>query len=723
MITKIILNEVASYKRQAELVTDKKVNLLYGLNGTGKSTFSDYLYDRSSPRFSKCTVEGLENEDTVLVYNQKFIQDTFYEPQGIHGIFTLSKGNAEAKKIIDCAIEEVRKLVEQKKKIEEKRAEEEKKHRNIVDEYKNQVWKIKTDFTGGDRVLEFCLEKLKGTKDALFSHIISLNKPTDTLDYSIEDLKKEAQQIQGEPQIKRTFATVKINVAKIEESELLTKVIIGNKNTSVSALIEQLKNSDWVHAGIKYVHMNGEKALCPFCQQETVTQSFIEQINSFFDESYNRDKELLNRLIEEYDTEIKKTIDYLKTIRDEEDFLDRKKEIESIVSSIQSISEKNLNLLREKANNPSMTVSLQKVLDIEVAANAIIDAKNKEVEEFNKKVADIKGSQLIIKDKFWRLMRHNYNSVIELYEAEEKKYQQTTRSVQEDLEKKKTEINEKNELIAENRKKTINIDEAVENIKNGLIDIGITDFSIEKYSEEDALYRLKRDNLGEDVFKSLSEGEKMIISFLYFIELCKGEPNARKTSNRKIVVIDDPISSLSHIYVFNVGRLIHNEFLRTDKYNQVFVLTHSLYFFYELTNINHKEREATQQLFRICKNNDGSYFENMRYEDIQNDYQAYWHIVKDEKQAPALIANCMRNIIEYFFNFVEKQDYAQVFQSKELQETSYMAFNRYMNRESHSKGQNIFDLKEFDYNAFREAFKKVFEIEGYIEHYNKMINI
>lgn len=723
MITKIILNEVASYKRQAELVTDKKVNLLYGLNGTGKSTFSDYLYDRSSPRFSKCTVEGLENEDTVLVYNQKFIQDTFYEPQGIHGIFTLSKGNAEAKKIIDCTNEEVRKLVEQKKKIEEKRAEEEKKHRIIVDEYINQVWKIKTDFTGGDRVLEFCLEKLKGTKDALFSHIISLNKPTDTLDYSIEDLKKEAQQIQGEPQIKRTFATVKINVAKIEESELLTKVIIGNKNTSVSALIEQLKNSDWVHAGIKYVHMNGEKALCPFCQQETVTQSFIEQINSFFDESYNRDKELLNRLIEEYDTEIKKTIDYLKTIRDEEDFLDRKKEIESIVSSIQSISEKNLNLLREKANNPSMTVSLQKVLDIEVAANAIIDAKNKEVEEFNKKVADIKGSQLIIKDKFWRLMRHNYNSVIELYEAEEKKYQQTTRSVQEDLEKKKTEINEKNELIAENRKKTINIDEAVENIKNGLIDIGITDFSIEKYSEEDALYRLKRDNLGEDVFKSLSEGEKMIISFLYFIELCKGEPNARKTSNRKIVVIDDPISSLSHIYVFNVGRLIHNEFLRTDKYNQVFVLTHSLYFFYELTNINHKEREATQQLFRICKNNDGSYFENMRYEDIQNDYQAYWHIVKDEKQAPALIANCMRNIIEYFFNFVEKQDYAQVFQRKELQETSYMAFNRYMNRESHSKGQNIFDLKEFDYNAFREAFKKVFEIEGYIEHYNKMINI
>ena len=37
--------------------------------------------------------------------------------------------------------------------------------------------------------------------------------------------------------------------------------------------------------------------------------------------------------------------------------------------------------------------------------------------------------------------------------------------------------------------------------------MGITDFTIEKYSEEDALYRLKRENSNEDVFKTLSEGE------------------------------------------------------------------------------------------------------------------------------------------------------------------------------------------------------------------------
>ena len=67
MISKIVLNGVASYKKEAVLDTDKKVNLLYGLNGTGKSTFSEFLYDQTGARFSQCSIEGLEENDTVLV--------------------------------------------------------------------------------------------------------------------------------------------------------------------------------------------------------------------------------------------------------------------------------------------------------------------------------------------------------------------------------------------------------------------------------------------------------------------------------------------------------------------------------------------------------------------------------------------------------------------------------------------------------------------------------
>ena len=723
MISKIVIKGVASYRKEAILETDKRINLLYGLNGTGKSTFSEFLYDHTGLRFSQCRIEGLEDYNTVLVYHQKFLQDTFDEPQGIHGIFTLSKGNAEAQKVIDNASAEVKKLTEQKKKIEENRIKDGKKHLSDIEELKKQVWKIKTEYAGGDRVLEFCLDGLKGNKDTLFNHLISIENPEGKIDYSIDDLKNEAQQLQGEVQNRQLLSKAIVNVEDIEKSELLSKVIVGNKNSTVATVIEKLGNSDWVNIGIKYVHIDGNKGVCPFCQQETITQNFLEEINAYFDESYNQEKTQIEQMISRYDTEIKKVTNFLNTIKEDISLEKKKNELEILSSNLTSVSEQNLNTLREKIKTPSIPVALQPIKEIIESINSIIENANREIDLYNQKIANIKDSKSKIRDRFWQLMRNDFNSIIDLYIANEKAYEQSDKNLQKEIQTKIFEINTKNELIEENRKKTVNIDDAVENIKNGLIDIGITDFTIEKYSEKEALYRLKRDNSDEDVFKTLSEGEKMVISFLYFIELCKGESTAEKASNEKIVVIDDPISSLSHIYVFNIGRLIHNEFLRNDKYDQLFILTHSLYFFYELTNTKHKERNETQNLFRICKNTESSYFENMKYEDIQNDYHAYWHIIKDENQAPALIANCMRNVIEYFFNFVEKQDFAQVFQKSELQETRYMAFNRYMNRESHSKGQNIFDIKEFDYSSFREAFKKVFEIEGYIDHYNKMMGI
>ena len=371
---------------------------------------------------------------------------------------------------------------------------------------------------------------------------------------------------------------------------------------------------------------------------------------------------------------------------------------------------------------PSASVMLEPLQEIIFSINTIVESTNIRIAEYNNRIENIKESRNIIKEKFWKLMRKSYETVINLYNKRKEENDAYTKQYKDKENDYNQKINEQRFIIDENMKKTVNIDEAVDNIRTALVDIGITDFGIEKYSDEEALYHLKRKEQKENnVFQTLSEGEKMVISFLYFLERCKGDTKNNSTTGNKIIVIDDPISSLSHIYVFNIGRLIHNEFLRGNKYEQIFILTHSLYFFYELTNIKHEDREKTQKLFRISKNDGGSSFSVMKYEEIQNDYQSYWYILKDENQSPALIANCMRNIIEYFFNFVEKQDYNNVFQKQELQKTKFMAFNRYMNRESHSKGQNIFDIKEFDYDDFKKAFELVFLHTGYLEHYKKMM--
>ena len=45
MITKIEISGVPPFMEKVILETDKKVNLIYGLNGTGKSTISNILFD------------------------------------------------------------------------------------------------------------------------------------------------------------------------------------------------------------------------------------------------------------------------------------------------------------------------------------------------------------------------------------------------------------------------------------------------------------------------------------------------------------------------------------------------------------------------------------------------------------------------------------------------------------------------------------------------------
>jgi wobble nucleotide-excising tRNase len=86
------MDAVASFKQATSLITDKKINLIYGLNGTGKSTISNFLYEPHDSSFMLCRKVPTESVP-VLVYNQKFIRDNFFVADSLKGIFSLSKEN------------------------------------------------------------------------------------------------------------------------------------------------------------------------------------------------------------------------------------------------------------------------------------------------------------------------------------------------------------------------------------------------------------------------------------------------------------------------------------------------------------------------------------------------------------------------------------------------------------------------------------------------------
>lgn len=738
MITKIDLNKVASYKNQATLETDKALNLIYGLNGTGKSTLSNYLLKREDEKYKDCSVLGLDENHEILVYNQTFIQENFFESESLKGIFSLSKENKEAITKIANAQKEIEKLDLEKNKKSKELDAEKSAIRKKFENAKQTVWKIKTDYSGGDRVLEFCLEGHKGSKDNLFNHIQGLTKPTEKPTKSIEDLKNEVQAIMGENAQKYSYVPkITFSSSSVETEKVFDKQIVGNENSSVSELITKLGNSDWVKSGLKFLPEEPivENKECPFCQEKTISSDLIQNIKNYFDASYESDINSIKNFLEQYSQAIEQ-IPNKTTFEDNPKFESFKKDFEIKFNAFSQIVESNRKKIDEKIKKPSISQTLEDSTKSLEDINEIISKINASIKEHNDKIDKKATVKAEIKKTFWQIMRWDYDQTISSYLSDKSTSKTKTDSLNTTIKDFGKTILEQRSIISEQQKQTVNIEKAIANINDGLIDLGINDFKIENHEEN--LYKIVRGENKERVFRSLSEGEKMIISFLYFIEMCRGKQDATETGKKKIIVIDDPISSLSHIYVFNIGRLIKNEFFgkketKKDeatgekvnvwnyKYEQIFILTHSLYFFYEITETKHDERKETQKLFRLIKNNDGSRFQRMKYEEIQNDYQAYWFIIKDKNQPPALIANCMRNVIEYFFNFVEKKDLNNFFRQEPLNTNRFQAFYRYINRESHSLGQNIFDFKEFDYNDFKDGFAELFKAAGYEEHYKKMI--
>jgi Uncharacterized protein conserved in bacteria len=721
MIQKIIMNKVASYKQEAILETKKRVNLIYGLNGTGKSTFSNYLYNPSREEYKDCKIEGLENDNEILVYNQSFIRESFYESEKIKGIFTLSQENKQSKLAVDNAEKEIEKIkasVIKKRQVLEDYDKEKDKKINLI---KEKVWQIKTNYTGGDRVLEYCLENLKGNKNKLFEYIIKVVKPQGCPVKTIDEIKVDVQALSGNVEKMSLLKKLEFSGQIIEGKDIFLKEIVGNKNSSVGKFIEELGNSDWVKQGITYTTVEMDKVtLCPFCQSKTMTEELISAIKSYFDISYEND---LNEIAEYEKKYIACKENYIIYTIDDNLIIEKyKKDFDLQYEKMQNIIKNNLSKISDKLKSPSSKFELISTKEVLDEINVIIKKINVEIAEYNRKIENKEAVLNKLKSEFWSIMRWNYDVDICEYVKFMKEIDDNVNKVNLEIKQLENKIRVQEGIVSEQQKNIINIEEAIININNGLINLGIEDFHIEKYSSQDALYQIVRNNTEIKVFQTLSEGEKMVISFLYFIELCKGRNIEKGGHVKKIIVIDDPISSLSHIFVFNIGRMIHQEFLRSKKHEQIFVLTHSLYFFYELVCMNKDDRKEQQKLFRLVKGNNGSALCVMKYEEIQNDYQSYWSIVKDKQQPAALIANCMRNIIEYFFNFVEKKDLNNVFQKNELKDNNrYQAFNRYVNRESHSLGQNILDYKEFNYDDFREGFRLVFKEAGYEEHYKRMI--
>ena len=194
-----------------------------------------------------------------------------------------AKENVDARKKIDSANTILQKLYIENQKLKDEKKTEELAYKSTKSRYIDIIWKIKTLYTGGDRVLDFCFTGLKGSKETLFHHVISVkllpNAPTEDID----QIKKEIIQLnQYKGTVIPKIPEFNFIAQSIENQHLFEEVITGNPNSRVAKLIDKLHNSDWVKAGLEL----DSPEICPFCQRPYGNDNIISELKSYFNKDY-----------------------------------------------------------------------------------------------------------------------------------------------------------------------------------------------------------------------------------------------------------------------------------------------------------------------------------------------------------------------------------------------------------------------------------------------------
>ncbi|RRO10167.1 AAA family ATPase [Pectobacterium aquaticum] len=724
------LKNVTSYNKNnfTKLNLNAKINILYGQNGSGKSTISNFFYKPNDKAFDECECQSLENY-RPLVYNLKFIEDNFYNKNEQKGIFTLSKDNAVIEKEITDKEIVKKSLTEQyreKKGIKEKLEKDNENANNICIE---SVWS-KTESIRSSQLRNLMSGSL-GSKKSFFSKIKDLPRlPSINLNLLAEEYSELLKHKNSELPL---ITTMNLQEMSTNEVNLLTTPIIGSNNSYLSETIKRLGNLDWIKKG-KELYIRNQT--CPFCQENTITPEFTTAIESIFDESYSNRVNKIKLIKENYQNNDNIHFDKIKNDIESCEILNNteKKKITNDILILEKIFQNNLNRINEKINTPSIQVDLERDHAIENSLIYDITECNKKITEINNKVRKFKENENSIKGKIWGGIRDLCNAEFEKLNEQETAIKAEHERIDKEIEDIVKNGKENNKKIKELRSQVSNIDETIDSINLKLKSLGITGFSIEKHYEAENSYAISRPEPydGDNVYKSLSEGEKTLITFLYFLECCKGKTDKNDEDERDLfVVIDDPISSLSQNYIYDIASIIHYEIIENPITRKVLILTHNLYFFHELIKLSPKSKKdkifkRDYHLGRITKN-DFSKFSDIEKNSLQNEYQSLWQILKDAENGninKVIVPNVMRNILEYYFAFVHKTDELQS-QLNELakneENNNFKAFFRFINRGSHSDSTNITDMGDISPEAYMKQLRNIFMLMGNEQHYIKMI--
>jgi len=565
---------------------DGRINIFYGRNYSGKSTYSkifqsielkqlpekyeniDFEVKLANHRIIKSNEIGSELPIDCKVFNQRFIDDNIYlHNDNKLNSFQISIGsdtNETLKKIEDIRLNKLKprneKLSQIKSDITKKQQKTKISKDSLDSKLRTTASKIKNlknpSVVVGNK---YDIRDIKEEFEKYSAHFPIL--PLQDDEKAVAELEKNVEQAKIRILEKNINKPQKIDLVSFDKNFNFTLFLENTKKllskvVSVSNILDEYKDSpdkiNWIKHGVDIHGNNPEK--CVFCGN-SIDSDLIKNLKlAFSDELRSLENQLVlqnNRI----KSEIQK-LDAIPNINKEDYFKDSVSDIQNINKEIENntdnrkrvleileskISEKQRDIFSKIEINDLNWIDFS---EIQVEINSLYDDTIKQIEQFEDR-----------KTKSLDFLRRYY-IVKEFPVPEFTKLSQEVDQLQEDMEKINLEqkiLNEEKEKfekdISELEGSLKSESEAVKRINMILQNsLAHSEMSLKSVDDEEGIYFEVSRN--EERAYNLSEGEKSLIAFAYYIT--RLESLSTEEKSKTILFIDDPVSSLDENNIFYI---------------------------------------------------------------------------------------------------------------------------------------------------------------------------
>ena len=731
MIESISLSNIATYSAaKSEVIKLKPVNFIYGANGAGKTTISRLI---EKPGISAdSSITWLRNTPVpAMIYNNDFIAANFTDSKEFQGVFTLGKVEKDQ-------LDRLKDLKDERKRHEQLKAksiisldgEDGKPGKNaelasLDTKLVGRCWEQKVKH---DEHFKGAFTGLRNNKEAFKARVLQEHTSNKSALVDLADLQARAAVLYGD-QPSRIAPVSTFDLSRLiafETSPVLSKKVIGKDDVSISGIIQRLGNSDWVRQGMKFLGHTDEQ--CPFCQQD-LPHDFEKELAEYFDETFEADSKAVSALRNNYYQAAEDLLIQARALLALDCAELDKEKLSPEIQSLEAVILVNKGRMDNKFASPSTEVGLEGLADIHAGIVSIVNAANAKITEHNRLVASFTAEQSKLTDEVWRyILDVELKSTLADYASQMGMLQKAIAGIASSRDRASNSIDAVDFEIDKIETELTTVKPTVTAINKILRNFGFRGFSLDPACVGNS-YRLIRAD-GKDAKQTLSEGEKTFVTFLYFYHLLRGSVTTSGITSDRIVVIDDPVSSLDSDVLFIVSSLIKELFIEVRKpgshIKQVVVLTHNIHFHKEVTYDQRRKPDKSlgdETFWIVRKPNEYSVTEFHPSNPIRTSYQLLWAELKRTPLPVLTLQNTMRRILENYFKILGGVDtYHLVDEFEGIEKTQCQSLMSWVNDGSHYAPDELYvAISDAMAESYLKIFFKIFKAAKHDAHYKMMM--